>query len=86
MTLAVKERFCPYCRCFKTDEGFKVVLHPATGSKRMQCTPCQETRKRPRAELVKLAADEGEAKRKAISEATKRGIEQRKKRENTCDQ
>lgn len=82
MTAAVKTRFCPYCRQFKPDEGFKFVIHAATLSKRGQCEPCQTTRKLPREKLVAMARDEVEAKRKAVSEATKLGIQRRKQREN----
>ncbi len=66
-------RFCPYCRVFKEDERFKPVFHFSSQTKRLQCFSCQQTRKRPRPELVQEAAQEGAARRKAISEATARG-------------
>lgn len=64
------QRFCPYCRCFKEDERFKPVFHLGTQSKRMQCFSCQQTRKRPRNELVAEAAEEGAARRRSIAVAT----------------
>ncbi len=75
-------RFCPYCRQHREDIGFKPIFHLASKSKRMQCGFCQDMRKKPRETLVELAKKEGEARRKRISEATKRGIEQRRKNEN----
>lgn len=51
----MKERYCPYCVRFKHDEGFKTIVHPVTGSKRMMCMPCQEIRKKPHKELVALS-------------------------------
>lgn len=74
-------RFCPYCRNHKNDEGFKPIFHFATRSKRLQCPSCQEMRKRPRTELEQLAELEGKARRNAISIATKRGIEERRKKQ-----
>lgn len=76
-------RFCPYCQQHKDDVGFKAIFHLATQSKRMQCPSCQATRKKPRETLITLAKQDGEARRQQISEATKRGIEQRRKNENT---
>lgn len=67
------QRFCPYCRCFKEDEGFKPVFHLGTQSKRMQCLSCRLTRQRPRQALVLEAAEEGASRRKSIAEATARG-------------
>jgi len=75
----MKSWFCPYCRNFKEDEGWKFVVHGKTLSKRRQCTPCQEKRKLPREDLLRLAREEGDARRKSISDATKRGIEERRK-------
>lgn len=54
----MRERFCPYCVRFRHDEGFRQIVHPQTGSKRGMCPGCQEMRKRPRAELTALAAQE----------------------------
>ena len=67
------QRFCPYCRVFKEDERFRPVFHFSSQTKRLQCFSCQQTRKRPRPELVLEAAQEGAARRKSISEATSRG-------------
>lgn len=67
------QRFCPYCRVFKEDERFRPVFHFSSQTKRLQCFSCQQTRKRPRPELVLEAAQEGAARRKSISEATARG-------------
>ena len=75
----MKVWFCPYCRNFKEDEGWKFVVHGKTLSKRRQCTPCQEKRKLSRETLEQEAASERAARRKSISDATKRGIEERRK-------
>lgn len=70
----MKQRFCPYCQCFRKDEGFKIILHPTTGTKRGQCPGCQERRKRPRGELVELALRDQREK------------EQARKRKKKCKQ
>jgi hypothetical protein len=54
----VKQRFCPYCRNFKADTGFKTVVEARSGSRRGMCQPCQEMRKKPHAELVALSMKE----------------------------
>jgi len=61
----VRERYCPYCVRFRHDEGFKQIVHPQTGSQRGMCPSCQTMRKRPRSDLVALAArDKLERKKK----------------------
>ena len=80
----MKQVFCPYCRTFRADDGqFKFVVHVKTGSKRRQCSSCQETRKLPRDQLEQRAKADREARRKSISDATKRGMEEKRKNENT---
>ena len=74
-----KTRFCPYCRNFKADVGFKFVVHDKTGSKRGQCPACQAMRKRPVEELRALAIKERDERRKLQSEAAKRRIEELRK-------
>lgn len=73
------QRYCGYCRSFKPDEGFKFVLHVNTGSKRGQCPPCQELRKKPRSDLEAMARREQELRSKTLSEAAKRSAAERKK-------
>jgi len=51
----MKQRFCPYCRSFRQDEGFKVIVEVRSGSKRGMCAPCQEVRKLPREKLVAMS-------------------------------
>lgn len=81
----MSDRFCPYCRNFREDVGFKPIFHLATQSKRMQCPPCQATRKKPRETLIALAKQDGEARRQLISEATKRGIENKRRKNEDPD-
>lgn len=75
----MKQRFCPYCRTFRDDVDFKFVIHVKTGSKRGQCTPCQEMRKRPREELQKLAQEDADSRRQTQSLAAKVAIEKKRK-------
>lgn len=60
----MKEKYCGYCRRFKSPEGFKKVVHHPSGSTRLMCSMCQEIRKRPHAELVELAEAEKKLKGK----------------------
>lgn len=74
------ERFCHYCRRYRTDEGFKPVFDPARKSRRMQCVFCRMTRQRPRIDLENEAKQEREARNLQISAETKRGIADRDER------
>lgn len=56
------QRYCPYCQAFKPDEGFRVVIHIKSGSKRGMCPPCQDLRKKPHAELVAMAEQDKKLK------------------------
>lgn len=49
------EIFCSYCQRFRLDGPFKIMRHWRTGSQRKMCKGCQDTRKKPRSELVELA-------------------------------
>lgn len=59
------EKYCAYCRVFRPDEGFRSVRHPESGTQRSMCPRCQDTRKKPRTVLQKLADQEREARRKS---------------------
>lgn len=59
------EIFCSYCQRFRMDGPFKTMLHWKTGSKRKMCGGCQETRKKPRSELVELAKTVKEERKKS---------------------
>lgn len=86
LLLTAATRFCPYCRQHKPDEGFKFVLHVGSGSKRGQCEPCQEIRKLPRAKLNELAKQEGDARRRTLSQKVKATIQRKRLNENTDHQ
>lgn len=49
--------YCAYCRTRKPSDGFKVITHLLSGTKRMQCPACNEVRKRPEALEAKVQAD-----------------------------
>lgn len=76
-------RFCPYCRNYKPDKGFKFVLHPSSGSKRGQCPGCQATRKLPRERLEEMARQDGEDRRTKLSEAVKASYERKRNDEKS---
>lgn len=51
------KKYCGYCNQYRSEEGFKQVLHVASGTRRNICRGCQEVRRLPREqrdELVKL--------------------------------
>lgn len=58
------DRFCPYCRIFKPDEGFKTILHTSSNTRRGMCPQCQERRKLPRSVLQELADRDKQARKK----------------------
>lgn len=49
--------YCAYCRTRKPSEGFKVITHLLSHTKRMQCPSCNEVRKSPEALATKVKAD-----------------------------
>lgn len=49
--------YCHYCRMRKPSEGFKVITHLLSGTKRMQCPACNAVRKSPEAMEAKVKAD-----------------------------
>lgn len=49
--------YCHYCRTRKPSEGFKVITHLLSGTKRLQCPSCNEVRKSPEAMEAKVKAD-----------------------------
>lgn len=49
--------YCHYCRTRKPSEGFKVITHLLSGTKRLQCSGCNEVRKSPEAMEAKVKAD-----------------------------
>lgn len=49
--------YCHYCRTRKPSEGFKVITHLLSGTKRLQCPTCNEVRKSPEAMEAKVKAD-----------------------------
>lgn len=49
--------YCHYCRTRKPSEGFKVITHLLSGTKRLQCSGCNEVRKSPEAMVAKVKAD-----------------------------
>lgn len=49
--------YCHYCRMRKPSEGFKVITHLLSGTKRLQCPNCNEVRKSPEAMEAKVKAD-----------------------------
>lgn len=80
MTAGVKQRYCAYCRVTRDDVGFKTVFHPASGTSRAQCSPCQEMRKRPREELDQRAKQDAAARAAANSEFQKSLAAERRKK------
>jgi len=58
------DKYCAYCRCYRTDEGFRLVMHVSSGTRRAMCSPCQTTRKKPRHILQAMADQDREARKK----------------------
>ena len=72
------DRYCPYHQGFVADEGFKVILHPSSGTQRGMCPACQARRKQPRAELQALADSERAAR---SAKASRAALEARQRKE-----
>lgn len=63
----MKQRFCAYCRTFRSDEGFKTILHAGSNTRRAMCPCCQELRKLPRSTLQAMADQNRQDKKKPIA-------------------
>lgn len=61
--MTVAEKYCAYCRLHRPDQGFKLVFHSSSNTRRAMCPPCQDIRKRPRSELRELAEQERQARK-----------------------
>lgn len=74
-------RFCMYCRCEKPAAGFRDIVDPSYRTRRGQCKDCSAKRELPRPELERMAREEGDARRKKISDASRENADKRRKNE-----
>lgn len=49
--------YCAYCQTHKANDGFKVITHLMSGSKRMRCGACSEVRSDPQALAERVKSD-----------------------------